>query len=170
MHIFKWLAAAAVALSAACSYAEQATPQKDITPKEEVAAVVESFRQAIIDKDEKTFVNLFFDQSVNWMSVNGARRSGSLPSQSGINIGSYRGLIGWLVSTDVKAEEKFRDVHIMTDGEIASVHFKYSFYEGDYKHNWGDESWQLMKTADGWKIVSVIYSIVDNPQPNEKES
>ncbi|WP_193165682.1 nuclear transport factor 2 family protein [Microbulbifer hainanensis] len=163
MQSFKWLAAVVLTVSAACTYA------KEVSPKEEVAAVVESFRQAIIDKDEKTFTNLFFDQRVNWMAVNGAKRTGSLPSQSGIYIGSYLGLIGWLVSTDVKAEEKFNDIHIMTDGEIASVHFKYSFHEDDDKKNWGDEAWQLVKTPDGWKIVSVIYSIIKNPESAPKK-
>lgn len=164
MPKFKWLVAVALMLGTACASAKAASP------KEEVAAVVESFRQAIIDKDEKTFANLFFDQGITWMGVEGAKRSGSLPSQSGIYLGSYRGLISWLVSTDVKAEEKFQDVKIMTDGDIASVHFKYSFNEDDYKRNWGDESWQLVKTADGWKIVSVIYSIEKNPQPRPKNS
>lgn len=163
MQKFNWFVAVVLTLSAACASAEGATP------KEEVAGVVESFRQAIIDKDEAAFVNLFFNKSVPWIGVEGAKRKGILPSQSGIYTGSYRGFISWVVSTDEKAEEKFWDVNIMTDGEIASVHFKYSFHEGDYKNNWGDEAWQLVKTADGWKIASVIYSIEKNPEPRPKK-
>ena len=68
--------------------------------------------------------------------------------------------------TDVM-EEKFWDIDIKTDGEIASIYFKYSFHIGDYKYNWGDEAWDLVKTADGWKIVSVIYSTTENPEPRQ---
>lgn len=139
------------------------------SPKEEVAQVIEAFRTAIIDKDEQKFVDLFYEKGIPWIGVEGAKRSGMLPSQSGIYTSSYRGFISWVVSTEKKAEEKFQDVHIITDGEIASVHFKYSFYEDDYKRNWGDEAWQLVNTADGWKIVSVIYSIEKNPEPQPKK-
>lgn len=134
-----------------------------------VQDVVEAFRTAVIEKDEPAFVELFYQKGIPWIGVQGAKRKGMLPSNSGVYSGSYGGFIGWIVSTEEQLEEKFWDVNIHTDGDIATVHFKYSFHEGDYKSNWGDESWQLIKTAEGWKIVSVTYSIEKNPEPKPKK-
>ncbi len=137
---------------------------------QEIREVIEAFRLSIIEKDEETFNDLFYDKSIPWISVVADKRTGSLPSQSGVRPGSYVQFISWIVSTEEKLEEKFWDIEILTDSDIASVHFKYSFHIGDYKSNWGDEAWHLLKTVDGWKISSVVYSVTANPEPRPKKS
>ena len=37
--------------------------------------------------------------------------------------------------------------------------FDYSFHAGGRETNHGREAWQLVNTDDGWKIISVIYSV-----------
>jgi hypothetical protein len=44
----------------------------------------------------------------------------------------------------------------------------YTFMEGSYRANWGKESWQLVRTENGWKIASVIWSQELNPTPPPK--
>ena len=58
-------------------------------------------------------------------------------------------------------EEVFRDVVIDTDGEIASVNFDYSFLLDGKEAHRGREMWHLVRTEDGWKIISVIWSQQD---------
>jgi hypothetical protein len=55
-------------------------------------------------------------------------------------------------------DEKFDNVRIDTDGEVAQVWFDYVFKRGDYAANWGKEAWQLVRTDAGGKIVSIIWS------------
>ncbi len=133
------------------------------TSEQEIGKVIEDFRLAIINKDEQKFVDLFYDKSIPWLGIRADKRRGSLPSQNGVDHGSYVKFIAWIVSHQEVIEEKFINVQIETDGDIASVYFDYSFHIGDYKQNWGDEAWQLVKTGSGWKINSVIYSVIMNP-------
>jgi hypothetical protein len=79
--------------------------------------------------------------------------------RSKVGGGNYLSFIDWIVKTPKTIEEKFWDVEIINDEDIASVHFKYSFHQDDKKTNWGDEAWHLVRTEKGWKIASVIYSI-----------
>lgn len=58
-------------------------------------------------------------------------------------------------------EETFSNLRIDTDGEIAPVSFDYTFLANGKKTNWGREMWQLVRTEDGWKIFSVVYTIRD---------
>ena len=53
---------------------------------------------------------------------------------------------------------------IDTDGEVAQVWFDFAFMVGDDKSAWGKESWQLVRTGDGWKIAAVVWSAEENPQ------
>ncbi|MFS1525422.1 hypothetical protein ACL7TT_15135 [Microbulbifer sp. 2304DJ12-6] len=138
--------------------------------RQEISDLIKAFRFSIIEKDEEKFHDLFYDKSIPWISVVADKRTGSLPSQSGVRPGSYVQFISWIVSAEEKVEEKFWDIEILTDSEIASVHFKYSFHVGDYKSNWGDEAWHLLKTGNGWKISSVVYSVTSNPEPMPKKS
>ncbi|MEW5251368.1 hypothetical protein [Microbulbifer discodermiae] len=143
--------------------------ENQLQSHKEIREVIEAFRLSIIEKNESKFDNLFYDKSIPWLGVLGHKRSGVLPSQLGINPGSYVQFISWIVSTEEKIEEKFWDIEILTDNEVASVHFKYSFHVDDYMSNWGDEAWHMIKTGDGWKISSVVYSVTKNPEPPPKK-
>lgn len=74
---------------------------------------------------------------------------------------NFIALIDGAVATAEPREETFSDVRIDTDGEIASVSFDYAFLANGQKTNWGREMWQLVRTENGWKIFSVIYTIRD---------
>ena len=64
-----------------------------------------------------------------------------------------------------KIDEAISNVRIDTDGDIAQVWFDYSFVNDGYKENWGKESWQMVRTADGWKIAGGVWSQEINPTP-----
>lgn len=66
-------------------------------------------------------------------------------------------------ASDKPVEEKFYDVRITQDDNLALVMFDYEFLVDGKMENYGIESWQLMKTAGKWKIFSVVWS--QHPAP-----
>lgn len=131
-----------------------------------IKAVVEAFRVSIINKDKAQFVDLFHSEPVPWLGVASKQTIALAPppkegqrKRTKVMNGDYLSFIDWIVKTPKSIEEKFWDVKIINDEDIASVHFKYSFHQDDKKTNWGDEAWHLVRTEQGWKIASVIYSI-----------
>lgn len=134
-----------------------------------VRAVVEAFRTSIINKDKATFVGLFHSDNpehVTWQLVDDDARVARLKEF----VPEARRVVWWpennylaMIDRTVAAgsqriEEVFRDVIIDTDGEIASVNFDYSLLSDGKEQHWGREMWHLIRTDDGWKIISVIWS------------
>lgn len=136
---------------------------------ETVEAVVEAFRVAVIDKDKTRFLKLFMDGNTAWQSAVGdanlrklRKLRESKPQAVKVRIDpkdNHRSFIDSIVADKARQEEKFRNVRIETDGDIASVWFDYSYHDGDRETNHGKEAWQLLRTDDGWKIISVIWSV-----------
>ena len=136
-----------------------------------IRQVVESFRTSLIDKDKATYMSLFFSdkpEDIGWQFVSedtrlehirktkpDAIKARQIPS---IN---FTGLIDGVVTNKEPREETFANVSIETDGDIASVSFDYTFLADGKKNNWGKEMWQLVRTEQGWKIFSVVYTIRD---------
>ena len=132
-----------------------------------IEAVIEAFRISLINKDKPLFIDLFYNDAVPWLGTASDKTMALTPpppkedgrQRSKVGGGNYLSFIDWIVKTPKTIEEKFWDIEIINDEDIASVHFKYSFHQDDKKTNWGDEAWHLVRTEKGWKIASVIYSI-----------
>lgn len=137
-----------------------------------IEAVIEAFRTSIIDKDKPRFIALFLHDQVAWQSVKDddvlqrVRQKQPDAAKVGINRQSnHLSFIDGIVAARHRTEEKFWNTRIDTDGDIASVTFDYSFHSGDRETNHGKEAWHLVNTDDGWKIVSVIWSVNTKPEP-----
>ena len=163
-------------LALACLLSFPALAQTEVkaavTPTQQIEAVVEAFRTAIIDKDKARFVKLFLHENITWQDVTGdanlQRLRQKRPEATKVKVDpkdNYLSFIDGIVSDKDRSEEKFRNVKIDTDGDIASVYFDYSFHSNDRETNHGKEAWHLVNTDDGWKIVSVIWSMNWNPAP-----
>lgn len=136
-----------------------------------IKQVVETFRTSLINKDKPTYMNLFFSdkpEHIGWQFVSEdtrlehiRRTNPAAIKARRISGNSFIGLIDEVVATKEPREETFSNIKIETDGEIASVSFDYAFLENEKKTNWGKEMWQLVRTENGWKIFSVIYTIRD---------
>lgn len=131
--------------------------------------VVEAFRTSIINKDKATFIRLFVSDDpahVTWQLVDDDERVARLKTF----VPEVRRVVRWpennyfsMIDRTTAAgsepvEEVFRDVVIDTDGEIASVNFNYSLLLAEREEHWGREMWHLVRTDEGWKIISVIWS------------
>ncbi len=140
-----------------------------------INAVIESFRTSIITKDQTTFLNLFHGKSIPWIgvlddeSLQRVRKQNSKASKADpMGTPGPVPFMKWIKGSKMLIEEKFSNIRITTDASIASVVFDYSFHQGAYKSNRGQEAWQLVNTDKGWKINSVIYTIHANPEPAPK--
>ncbi len=165
MKVFKVLP---LSILLCLSIQANATANKDA--QKNIQQVVEDFRVSIIDKDKEKFLNLFYGEHIPWLGVVSNETMNNHPAAANkrgkVSSGNYLSFIDWIVTDAKPKEEKFWDVKILSDGEIGSVHFKYSFHNGDYKTNWGEEAWHVINTKEGWKINSVIYSVTINPVPD----
>lgn len=81
---------------------------------------------------------------------------------------SPRQLIDLIAADKERSEEAISNVRIDSDGDVAQVWFDYSYLSGSYKENWGKESWQMVRTEEGWKIAAVVWSQELNPAPRPK--
>lgn len=125
---------------------------------DQLKKLISEFKGAIKEKNERKFLELFYDHTVVFVGINPDKRKGSMPSNNGVMYSTHVGFIGWIVSSEKEITEKMWDINIQTDGDIASIYFKYSFHMDNKKSNYGDETWSLIKTTEGWKIASVLFS------------
>lgn len=119
-------------------------------------------------------MKLFLREDITWdaafddPSLDGimARRTDkSLPRPNKTFHSTPREFIKGIAKSSGPREETIDNVRIDTDGDVAQVWFDYSYKQSDYQQNWGKEAWQLVRTEDGWKIASVIWSMKLNPEP-----
>ena len=133
----------------------------------EIEKVIEQFRTSIIDRDKARFLGLFLkDSPVVWQNVTGdanlQERRKKKPDAQKVRVDPSRGpasFIDGIVSDSRRSEETFDNIRIETDGDVASVFFDYRFLSDGRETNHGKEAWHLVRSDDGWKIVSVIWSV-----------
>lgn len=65
----------------------------------------------------------------------------------------------WIASAGAAREvldERLVDPEVRVDGDMATVWTGYTFYVGTRFSHCGYDSFQLARTSDGWKIVSIM--------------
>lgn len=141
-----------------------------------IKKVIHTFEQTIQDKDKEGFLALFLDPQKPMVAVvteEGFEMRKALTEkynkEENKNLVATRTFtlmpekaIDLSVKRKQVSRENISNVEITTDGNIANVYFDYEFMVGDKRQNWGRESWQLVQTANGWRIASVVYSIEKN--------
>ena len=176
-HVSAGRASLILFLAGMSAYVSARAEQNAASDIAAIEQVVESFRTSLIQKDKQTYMGLFFSdkpEDIGWQFVSedtrldhirktkpDAIKARQIPSNNFIS------LIDAAVATTEPREETFSNVKIETDGEIASVSFDYSFLANGAKTNWGKEMWQLVRTEQGWKIFSVVYTIRDKWSTSE---
>jgi len=136
-----------------------------------IKAVVEAFRVAVLNKDKATYMSLFFSdkpEAIGWQAVVDDTKLALIQKERPQAIkarpipgNNFVALIDSVVASKTVEEEKISNIVVDTDGEIASASFDYEYVSGGKISNWGKEQWQLVRTEQGWKIFSVIYTIRD---------
>jgi hypothetical protein len=139
-----------------------------------IKRVVETFRISILNKDKATYMNLFFSnrpEGISWQAVvddaalaKVQRDRPQAIKARHIPTNNFVSLIDSVIDSKVPEEERILNLSIDTDGEIATASFDYEYLSAGKVANWGKEQWLLVRTEQGWKIFSVVYTIRD-PKP-----
>jgi ketosteroid isomerase-like protein len=154
--------------------APQAALAQDAAHKAEIERVVETFRTAIINKDQDAFLKLFLKEDITWAGVTADksidmlyanRPNPALRRPPKVFNSNPRAFIESIVKDKARSEETFANLRIDSDGDVAQVWFDYSFLSDGRKENWGKESWQMVRTETGWKIAAVVWSQELSPTP-----
>jgi ketosteroid isomerase-like protein len=127
--------------------------------------VISDFQLAIKTKDRKLLSSLvlnsgiLFDSPLSPEDIAWVNDKHDV-SYNGIRAGGYGDFARFIGSAKEAIEEKFYNVKITQDGHVAWVMFDYEFVIDGKTQNYGIETWQMMKAADGkWKIASVMWTM-----------
>ncbi len=136
--------------------------EKDDAAKEALAVVNKLF-DAMRVKDAATMRALF---SAEGQLTATQRREGQ-PSLRVFNGEAFAKLI---VETKGVLKERMYKPEVLVSGDLVLVRGRYGFYVDDRFSHCGTNSFHLMRTADGWKIVNAASTIeLDACEPEAKE-
>lgn len=129
-------------------------------------AVVRAFQDALKQQDRERFCALFLKEGIAWQKVHGeaailaAKAKGQalprVPEQGGESPFTW---FDRLAAKGRPFEERVHDLKVVSDGNLASVTFRFEFVVAGVVRNEGLEAWHLVKTEQGWRIASVVYSV-----------
>jgi ketosteroid isomerase-like protein len=150
----------------ACNVAAMARPggPAGTAPQDvaDIQRVMETFHHAVATHNGEGVSALFLDHGsmlVNVLSdkafAAARAKDASTPKVRG---SSYRNFATFVSNTKSDLDPRHTDVRITSDGTVAPVYFHFDFVIDGKVENRGDETWQLVKTADGWRIVAITYS------------
>ncbi|MDQ0009575.1 ketosteroid isomerase-like protein [Luteibacter jiangsuensis] len=132
------------------------------SPKAEIEQVVTRFQASLKTHDRAALANLFLADSKAWWNVLGdesyRKVKAKHPEAARYKAGTWQEFADYVGGTKASIEERFHNVRIETDGSVASVYFDFEFVADGKVGNKGAETWQLIRTDDGWKIASMLYS------------
>ena len=128
-----------------------------------IRQVVHQFQSAIAARDGKTLGSLFVQDGGSWLSVLDdtayAEARARNPAAKKLESSTWQKFADFVEHSAKPVEERFYDVRIDTNGPVASVWFDFDFLVDGKVTNRGSETWQLVRTDDGWKILAMLYSV-----------
>jgi SnoaL-like domain len=132
------------------------------SPKAQVQQVVDRFQTSLKAKDTQALSALFLPESKAWITTLGEPSFTNVkakhPEVTRYKSGSLQEFTDFVGKAKVSVEERFHHVRIETDGSVASVYFDFEFLMDGKVGNHGAETWQLVRTDQGWKIAAMLYS------------
>jgi ketosteroid isomerase-like protein len=135
------------------------TAQQDVA---DIQHVMETFHHAVTTHDGKGVSELFLDHGSTWVTVLSDKGLAAMrakkPSTQKVRVGSYQDFATFVSTTKSDLDPRHTDIRIASDGAVASVYFHFDFVIDGKVENRGDETWQLVKTPDGWRIVALTFS------------
>lgn len=117
----------------------------------DLKAVIERFFKSFETHDTAALRNTCSDQLILQTVVHNREGQVTLRRE---NFESFVQFIGTPSSNSFRETVEFEAIHV--DSCLASVWMPYVFYVNDKERHHGTNSFQLVKFAEGWKIVSII--------------
>ncbi|GLQ48428.1 hypothetical protein GCM10007862_34790 [Dyella lipolytica] len=128
----------------------------------DIQHVMETFHHAVVTHDGKGVSELFLDHGSTWVTVLSDKAFATMRAKKAstqkVRVSSYQDFATFVSSTTSDLDPRHTDIRISSDGAVASVYFHFDFMINGKVENRGDETWQLVKTGDGWRIVAITYS------------
>ena len=131
------------------------------TSKADIEKVVSQFQGALKAHDGKTLGSLFIPE-LSWVEALGPEglitvhaKKPDAPRYHTSTPGKFADFVS---NSKNALEERFHDVRIETDGAVGIVYFDFEFLLDGKVQNRGAETWQMVRTDDGWKIAAMLYS------------
>jgi len=130
-----------------------------------ITKVSEDFKTALINKDTVLLSSLILNSSILFSSAPAPEHIKNIRKKmdsnfDGIFSGGVPSFYQFLSTEKMPIEEKFYNLKITQDDNMAWVVFDYEFQMDHKTQNYGIENWQLIKNADDqWKIISVVWSV-----------
>lgn len=128
-----------------------AIPAFSQSEEAEVKAVITSLFNGMRAKNADQ-IGAVFSENAIMQTIEATGETGVVKSGS---VAEFVKGIGNL-PTEVKLDERITDYQINIDGPMATAWTPYEFYFNDEFSHCGVNSFQLVKMADGWKIVYII--------------
>jgi ketosteroid isomerase-like protein len=132
---------------------------------EAINKVIDDFKAALKAKDVRLLSSLMLNSNILFAAPMPPEmikriREKSDPNFDGLPPGGFREFARFVGEAKDPIEEKFYNVKITQDDNVAWVMFDYEFLQNNKSTNHGVETWQMMKNADGqWKIASVVWTM-----------
>jgi len=127
-----------------------------------IEQVMKQYHAAILAHDGTALSALFLPDANLWLNVLTdsayARAQVKSPTARKIRVSNYQDFAKLVSTTPKSFDPEHSNLVMHTDGTIAAVYFDFVFNVDGKANNRGSETWQLVKTTDGWRIASIVYS------------
>jgi ketosteroid isomerase-like protein len=127
-----------------------------------IEQVMKRFHDAVVSHDGAAVSSLFLPDANIWLSVLTdpayARAQAKGAKDPKVRVGSYSDFSKFVSTTTRALDPEHSNVVIHTNGTIAAVYFDFVFNIDGKAENRGNETWQLVKATDGWRIAAITFS------------
>jgi uncharacterized protein (TIGR02246 family) len=128
----------------------------------DIQQLMATYHHAVATHDGQGVSALFLDHGSTWVTVLSDTAFANMKAKNAsvqkFRVSNFQDFAKYVSNTKSALDPHHSDVRIMSDGAVASVYFHFDFAVDGKVENRGDETWQLVKTADGWRIVAITYS------------
>ena len=153
---------AAVAQTQTPSAPRTVTASEHNAQQAAIENVMKQFHEAVVTHNGDALAGLFLPDANIWLNVLTDtaydRVQASAKKRPKVSVGNYRDFAKFVSTTPNALDPQHSNIVIHTDGTIAAVYFDFVFNVNGKAQNSGSETWQLVKTADGWRIAAITYS------------
>lgn len=138
-----------LALIAVCLLAVPAGSLRAQEAADEAVATVQALFDGMRAGDTAS-IRALFDTGARLVTT--ANTAEGAPFMRTVGLDQFLQSIG---SAEGVIDEQIWDIEVQVDDNLASVWNQYALYYQDALHHCGVDTFQLARTADGWKIIAI---------------
>lgn len=125
--------------------------QAQISEKEQVLKQIETLFDGMRAGDSSAVSKVFLPKAT-MQSISKDREGNTVISTGSLS--GFKNAVG--TPHDKVWDERVANIQINIDGDMATAWVPYSFYLGENFSHCGVNSFQFIRTADGWKALSIV--------------